>query len=213
MAIAFDNAWFKAGTSPFSLTVTCAPNAVLFAFAALASGTISALTCNGNPFSSLAGCQTQTLQGWIFSAPPTGVSTIKLHWLADGVFQNALMVASYTGHDTTNYVGTCKGQSSGAAVNFNVSASSTATDFVIVGIRCTSATADVVTINNGTTRIAPISDSTHAIVALADIGGAPSVTLSATCVAAHAWDACFIPLHAAAGVSIIPLKCMLGVGT
>jgi hypothetical protein len=212
MAVTFDKAWSIAtGSSGASLTITCAANAVLFAFAEVAAGSVSAMTLNGTSFTSLGGAQTQTLQAFIFSAPPTGVSTFKIHWPI--AIQFSVMLASYTGHSTTNYTGNCRAQSSGAANNFNVSVSATNGDMVIVGFRVTSATADVVTINNGTTRLAPFSDSSRAICALADIAGATSITLSATCVAAHAWDAIAIPLHASVGlITVIPLQNLLSVG-
>lgn len=212
MAITFDNAWtISTGSSGASITITCAANAVLFAFAEVAAGSVSAMTLNGSSFTSLGGAQTQTIQAWIFSAPPTGVSTFKIHWPI--ALQFSVMLASYTGHNTTTYTGNCRAQSSGAANNFNVSVSATTGDLVIVGFRCTSATADVVTINNGTLRIAPFSDSSRAICALADIAGATSITISATCVVAHAWDAVAIPLHYSAGtITVIPLQNLLSVG-
>lgn len=213
MAVTYDNAAFTAvAAAGGSITLTCAANSILFAFVQIAGGSVSAMTIDGNAMLSVAGAQTQWLQAWVYSAPGAGVHTIKCHMPA--ALQFGFAVASYTGHQQNNAFGTVKPTSSGTALNYNISVSSTTTDLVIHAINVASATADTITINNGTTRLTPQSDSSRAMFVLADIPGAPSITLSATCIASHPWESVSIPLHAtvAAAASTVPFRMLLGVG-
>lgn len=213
MAVAFDNSlYYTSGSRDNSKTITLAANAILFAFVDLPGGgaAISAMSIGGVSFVSL-GANTGNLYGWVCSAPPTGVSTVKIH--NTGLFQHAVGFASYTGHQQAGAYGTVRAQTSGTASTYNISVSSTSTDLVINCIRATGGT-NAAFANNGTTRFSGTCSGISRMI-LADIGGANSITLSATvATAATSWDSISVPLHftaiAASGISCFIT--LMGVG-
>lgn len=212
MAVAYDNSlYYQSGNRDNSKTFTVAANAIIFAFVDLGAGgaAISAMSIGGASFVSL-GANTGNLYGWVCSAPPTGISTIKIH--NTGLFQHGIGFVSYTGHQQATAFGTVRAQTSGTASTYNISVSSTSTDLVINCIRATGGT-NAAFANNGTTRLSGTNSGISRLI-IADIGGANSITLSATvATAATSWDSISVPLHyTAIAATNACFLAMLGVG-
>lgn len=211
MAVAYDNSlFFASGNRDDSRTITLAANSILFAFLDLAAGgaAISAMSVGGASFVSIGG--TDKLFAWVCSAPPTGITTIKVH--NTGLFQHGVAFVSYTGHQQAGAYGTVRATSSGTASTFNISVSSTSTDLVINCIRATGGT-NAAFANNGTTRLSGTNSQISRLI-IADIGGASSITLSATvATAATSWDSISVPLHyTAIAATNACFLAMMGVG-
>lgn len=214
MPITYDNSKFYwGGNRDDSATFTVAANSIVFAFVNLPGGgaVFSAMDLGGVALGSIAGANTANVFAWCCTSPPTGVTTFNLH--LTGLFQHSVALVSYNGHVTTSgsIFGTPHPQSSGTASNFNISVSSTSNDLVVSCIRVTGGT-NASFFNNGTTR-GSITDSGVARLILADIGGAASITLSATVqTAATSWDSVSIPLHINLTVAGGYFLALMGVG-
>jgi hypothetical protein len=213
MALTFDNAIYQQnGNQDHSITITLAANAVLFAFVEILNGgaAFSAMDLGGAPMNSVGGANTAHLFAWVCSSPPTGITTFRLG--LTGLFQHGVALVSYTGAPTSGQYGSPAPNSSGAASNYNISVSSTTTDFVVHAVRVSNAV-NAAFANNGTTRLSGTCSGLSRLI-IADQGGASSITLSCTVqTAAASWDSVSIPLHAAAGgVTLVGIKMMLSVG-
>lgn len=216
MPASFDNfnSTGVAAVSTATLIHTAAANTVMLVFAG-GNGTasVSAMAYGGVPLTQLTqvASSTNPLFIWALTAPAAGANTLSMQSTA--AIDWVLCVATYKNvRSAVPFGGYAVGTATGAS-NFNLSVSCSSTDLVVTAMHArTSTTAGSPQFNNATTRG---RGSANAIVAVA-VGDAPGVsptlTLSATTVAATNWRGFAVPLIFSASTANTPSIALTGAG-
>jgi hypothetical protein len=212
MPVTFDNSNSTStnGTA-LSLALTAASNAVLVAFTFNDNAqSCSSVAYNGVALTRLCRVSPGDVEIWGLTAPAAGANNLVVQ-LAGAATGFGVVACTYTNAKSTNTFGTAVSGTATTA-NPNLSLSSTTTDIVIGAFKVGFGTCEI---KNGTTRgSVTAAGVNNARMVVADIAGAPSVTLSASMSSSQNMQmgGVTIQFSAAATSSFVGFRSLMGVG-